>query len=80
MQAMGAFGFRGFYEKKPHFLKSIPFALKNLIRMLESHTLPVKVPHLLKVLKSLPNSPELRQFSDSKEYKGKLMVEVNSFS
>ena len=50
MQAMGAYGFRGFYEKKEHFLKSIPFALKNLESLLQKNTIQIELPELLKVL------------------------------
>ena len=80
MQAMGAFGFRGFYEKKPHFLASIPYAIMNLSNILDHSVLPVKLPHLIHVLGSLQDSPELKQFGDTRKHNGKLVIEINSFS
>ena len=77
MQAMGAYGFRGFYEKKEHFLKSIPFALKNLEVLLEDLSLPVKLPELLNVLNQLTHSEVLKEIGKTKN---NLTVTVSSFS
>jgi aminoglycoside/choline kinase family phosphotransferase len=77
MQAMGAYGFRGFYEKKEHFLKSIPFALKNLETLLVKNTIQVKLPELLKVLKAVTDSPFLRSISPAND---RLTVRISSFS
>lgn len=56
MQAMGAYGFRGFYEKKEHFLKSIPYALDNLAYILKHNSIGVKLPELFSVLKKVSES------------------------
>ncbi len=45
MQALGAFGYRGFFERKRHFLESVPFAAKSLQDILESG-LPAPLPEL----------------------------------
>ncbi|MCF6356280.1 MAG: phosphotransferase [Draconibacterium sp.] len=77
MQAMGAYGFRGFYEKKEHFLKSIPYALKNLEFILKDIKLPVKMPELLSVFQQLINSDVLKEIG---QVKSNLTVTVTSFS
>ncbi len=77
MQAMGAYGFRGFYEKKEHFLKSIPFALKNLEHLLNDLNLPVELPELKAVLKRLTESEVLKEIGKSQS---DLTVRIMSFS
>lgn len=77
MQAMGAYGFRGFYEKKAHFLASIPYALENLKHLLENFDLPIQLPTLLPVLKQLTESEKLMSLASEKK---KLILTVNSFS
>ena len=77
MQAMGAYGFRGFYEKKEHFLKSIPFALTNLEIVLQKIDLPVNLPELIKVLKSLPDAQTLKNIAPKPT---ELTVDITSFS
>ena len=47
MQALGAYGFRGYYERKPHFLESVPYALRNLRWLLQNVELPVALPALM---------------------------------
>jgi len=77
MQAMGAYGFRGFYEKKEHFLKSIPFALKNLKTLLKDVSLPVELPELFNVFEQLIHSEVLKEIGQTKN---DLTVRITSFS
>jgi aminoglycoside/choline kinase family phosphotransferase len=77
MQAMGAYGLRGFHEKKPLFLQSIPYAIRNIEHILLTYGLPVEVPELMGVFKRLVGSSALRQFGAAKL---KLTVRIQSFS
>ena len=80
MQAMGAYGFRGFYEKKSHFLQSIPYALEDLKWILQNVKLPLEIPTLLGVYNKLLEAPKLRRFKDKEGRTSTLTVSINSFS
>ncbi len=60
LQALGAYGFRGFYERKAHFLQSVPYALKNLRWLAENVKLPVALPELLHALERASSSDKLK--------------------
>ncbi len=77
MQAMGAYGLRGFYEKKTHFLQSIPYAVRNIEHLLHNAEMPLKVPELMRVFKRIAVSSYLRQFGDTHL---RLVVRLQSFS
>ena len=59
LQALGAYGFRGFYERKAHFLQSVPYALKNLRWLAENVKLPIGLPTLLQALNGMAASEKL---------------------
>ena len=77
LQVMGAYGFRGLYEKRTHFVQSIPFAIKNLKYLLENHHLPEELSELNSVLKKLATSGKFDILTQSQN---KLVISVNSFS
>jgi len=77
MQAMGAYGYRGFFERKAHFLQSVPYALKNLRWLLHNVELPIKVPTLLGAFKSMLASEQLLSIAAETE---NLAVRIFSFS
>ncbi len=60
LQALGAYGFRGFYERKAHFLQSVPYALKNLRWLAGNVKLPIALPALMKALDGIAASEELK--------------------
>jgi aminoglycoside/choline kinase family phosphotransferase len=74
LQVLGAYGFRGYFEKKPHFLASVPYALDNLRRLLQ-RPFP-RYPYLTALLAKLTT---MAQFNDIAEDK-RLEVKIFSFA
>jgi len=77
MQAMGAYGYRGFFERKAHFLQSVPYALKNVRWLLHNVELPVRVPALLAAFNSMLGSAKLQAIASDTDT---LTVRIFSFS
>jgi len=76
-QALGAYGLRGYYERKVRFLQSIPYAIRNLERLSIESPLPAELPALGDVVRRLVNSSALRQIGNAPL---ELTVRVSSFS
>jgi aminoglycoside/choline kinase family phosphotransferase len=77
MQALGAYGFRGLYERKTHFLQSVPYALKNVRWLLHNVELPIALPTLMHAFKSMEASEKLAKLTSEA---GNLVVRIFSFS
>ncbi|MCB0805225.1 MAG: phosphotransferase [Bacteroidales bacterium] len=73
LQVLGAYGFRGFFEQKPHFVESTTFALNNLDWLISNGKLPVNLPELSTCFQ------QMLQETTSDLPEG-LTVEINSFS
>ena len=74
LQVLGAYGFRGYFEKKPHFMQSVPFAIANLRALLNEPY--AEYPYLNELLLQLVN---MKQFTDELDRK-RLTVGVFSFA
>jgi len=77
LQAMGAYGFRGFYERKPHFLQSVPYALGNIRWLLHNAELPIELPTLMDAFKRMIGSEKLQSLAPDS---GNLQLRIFSFS
>ena len=54
LQVLGAYGYRGYFERKPHFLESIPMAIKNLRDLFAVHSdLRTQYPYLYAISNDL---------------------------
>ncbi len=62
LQALGAYGYRGFYERKTYFLQSVPYALQNLRWLWQSSGLASELPALAKACAQLTSDAKIVEF------------------
>jgi aminoglycoside/choline kinase family phosphotransferase len=86
MQALGAYGFRGFYERKAHFLQSVPYALSNVRWLLKNVELPLALPTLMDAFARMAASEKLQRLAPADKSQPafskqeNLVVRIFSFS
>ena len=81
LQVLGAYGFRGLFERKAQFLTSIPLALRNLKEFFQSHSLGISVPEFRKVLDICVADDIINQFTPTQaDENTPLVVKIRSFS
>ena len=81
LQTLGAYGFRGLFERKQTFITSIPFALKQLKWFLENKKIPIRLPELQKVLSLIVDDSIIKRYETTIASPDcPLTVHINSFS
>ena len=82
LQVLGAYGFRGLYEHKKHFVESIPFALRNLRSLFEYYPeLQNEYPALFSLAdKMLPALSVVKEGCPDEGKDVQLTVTIYSFS
>jgi aminoglycoside/choline kinase family phosphotransferase len=81
LQVLGAYGFRGLFERKAQFLSSIPLALENLKWFIEHRPLGIHVPEFKRMLQVVVGDEIIARFDPPKANENTpLVIEINSFS
>jgi len=81
MQVLGAYGFRGLFERKAHFLISIPLGLKNLRSFLHQFNMEKDLPEFERVLNLIVEDQIIGRFIPPRaDADTPLIVHINSFS
>ena len=78
LQVLGAYGFRGYFERKQHFIDSIPPAIQNLRELLA--VTDFSYPYLVSLIKQLTELPKYQQItSTAKRADGYKITENNPY-
>ena len=81
LQVLGAYGFRGLFERKAHFLTSIPLGLNNLKHFLQLYRLDADTPVFASILDWMVGEEVLQRFTPIiADEKTPLIITINSFS
>jgi aminoglycoside/choline kinase family phosphotransferase len=81
LQVLGAYGFRGLFERKAHFLASIPLALKNLKFFTAYKRVGIITPEFDRMLKLMCSDDIIKRFTAVQANpETPLQITINSFS